>query len=108
MVAADIAHAAPEPTVTELRFRFAPDAPIEKSNLRVNADVRIEPHVVGLPVATAFAPVIAFSVSVPAEDAGAIVAEHASVTIRTCAPIAVSASVGWVPSYHRITALAPT
>lgn len=75
-------HAAPEPIVVELRFRFAADVPIEKSTLRTNPLVSREPHD-AVPDATAFALVKALHVIEPAEAAPASVAEPGSVTSNT-------------------------
>jgi hypothetical protein len=82
MVKLEQEQAAPDPIVAEFSTRLTVAVPIVKSNLRTNARVRNEPQV-AVPEAPAFAPVIVFTVSVPADAAGANVAEHARVTSVT-------------------------
>lgn len=103
----DAAQAAPEPIVTLFTLKFAPDVPALKSSLRTKALVRNE-HQERVPLATAFALVIAFTVRDPADAAAANAAEHGRVASNTCAPSAVSESVGCVLSYQRITGLEPS
>ncbi len=99
MVAENDEHAtvAPEEITTELKFRFAPEVPHEKSQSRTAPEVTNEPQVV-VELATAETDPIAFAAFAPAEAAAHAVAFRVIEARSTCAPSAVSASVGCVPS----------
>jgi hypothetical protein len=97
-VNADTATVAPVWIATLLRFRFAPDVPTLKSTLRTLAEVSRLPQV-AVPVPSAeVSLVMALAVAVPLELSPKASAESARSARRFWAPIAVSASVGWVPS----------
>jgi hypothetical protein len=100
MVSDEHETAAPLEIATELKLRFAPDVPQDMS--MVPAVARVEAtSVAHVAVLVAFAEescVIAFAALLPELAAAKAVALRTRSARSTCAPRAVSASVGWVPS----------
>lgn len=88
---------APLDMTTELKLRFAPEVPHEKSQSRTAPEVTNEPQVV-VPDAPAVADDIEFAALLPPEAAAKAVALRPNEARRTWEPSAVSASVGCVPS----------
>lgn len=95
----ETATAAPDEMATEFRFKLAPDVPTEPSMMTVVPSLLSRRNHVAVPAAFALeSDVMAFAAAEPEDAPAKAVAFMVNSARRTCAPIAVSASVGWVPS----------
>jgi hypothetical protein len=98
IVAAVIEIVNPEVMEVVPKLISAPDVPQDKSTMRVPPEVTRLPQV-AVPLATALALVIVFSVRTPLPALGAIVELSGRVTSRVLPESAVSGFVGCVPVY---------